>query len=154
MPRRYGIIGTIFFFFKRQEGFKTLIYNSINQISFQKSINQKKEKTHRYPWYVLDAYRKSLMLKMSKKLSVVPVSLVTLLNKIKKHRLSVTLSECTLIEDIEIFSIHHHKRISDWGEGAKLLNVSARIHIEKLVQWEHLESTRSQYDILLFSTNN
>ncbi len=26
----------------------------------------------------------------------------------------------------------------------------ARIHIEKLVQWEHLESTRSQYDILLF----
>jgi hypothetical protein len=121
MPRRYGIIGTIFFFFKRQEGFKTLIYNSINQISFQKSINQKKEKTHRYPWYVLDAYRKSLMLKMSKKLSVVPVSLVTLLNKIKKHRLSFTLSECTLIEDIEIFSIHHHKRISDWGEGAKLL---------------------------------
>jgi len=54
MPRRYINGKTVFFFLQvagRLENNDKLVYNSIKQISFQKSINQKKEKMHRYPLY-------------------------------------------------------------------------------------------------------
>jgi hypothetical protein len=52
-----------------------LAYNSIIKYHFKNHSIRIKRETHRYPWY--RTYReKSFMLKMNKKLSVVPVSLV------------------------------------------------------------------------------
>jgi hypothetical protein len=87
------------------EGLKTLIsWRIIPSSNIISKIHQSEKRENAPVSLVSSVYRKSLMLKMNKKLSVVPVSLVTHLNKIKRHRLSVTVSECTLIEDVEIFS--------------------------------------------------
>ncbi len=85
---RVGII-----FFGTVEGLKTLIsWRIIPSIKYHfknHSIRKQRKRTGIPGTY--HTYIENFLLKMNKKLSLVPVSLVTLLNKIKKHRLSVTV---------------------------------------------------------------